>query len=101
MLTVRVQIVSLALLLASGSCLFVGAHDRCHQRALEQLGCCPFHGEDDCEFGADERIREACAEDLADLFEDETMALTQAESEVSDDGEAPDDGGDETASEPR
>ncbi len=58
--------------LASGSCLLASPHDRCHQRALEQLGCCPFHGED-CGSGGGsmDGIREACADEFAGWDDDE------------------------------
>ena len=55
-----------ALLLGAGSCLFGGVHEQCHRRALEQLGCCPFHGEE-CGGLAYESIKKACSEELASL----------------------------------
>lgn len=86
----------LGLLLAGTSCVFTDAHELCHQRALEQLGCCPFHSGDDCDFGADDRIREACEQELADLFEDETTVPAGTEDEPGDG----DDGHDEARPEP-
>lgn len=39
-------------------------HKACHRRALEQLGCCPFHGEGDCGGADTEAIKSACADEL-------------------------------------
>lgn len=39
-------------------------HRACHRRAIEQLGCCPFHGDDDCQGADTDAIKEACADEL-------------------------------------
>lgn len=80
-----------ALVLGGGSCLFADAHQRCHQRALEQLGCCPFHGEE-CEGASLDGIREACADEFSALPGAETGAT---EDEDEDEGEDADESGGE------
>ena len=52
-----------ALLVAANSCLFTDLHRQCHRKALAELGCCPFHGEE-CGGASIESIREACEEEL-------------------------------------
>lgn len=47
--------------------MFGGVHDRCHERALEQLGCCPFHG-GECEGPLLDSVRKACADELASPY---------------------------------
>lgn len=76
----RLGILCAGLLLGASSCSFTNAHVQCHQRALEQLGCCPFHGED-CEGASVDRIREDCAEELA-----EWTGGTDEEGGASEDG---------------
>ena len=72
-----------ASLLSTSSCLFGSTHERCHRRALQELGCCPFHGEE-CEGASFESIKKQCAAEVSALSPVEATETGDVADGVSD-----------------